>query len=183
MNLEERILLINERLSNVDNSRVTLAMELFNARRDVYWKDTKYKFFKTFCTEEVALSHSKVFVYLNVVKLSIANKFNVSDMSRIVDTIGWSRFRIGLSEIGADEIITVAQFLTRYKNLNLNSRVTYESGERKLVDFQFCLPKESAEILTNELIIRGMRVTNKSRINISSAMVKLVKELLEQEEG
>jgi hypothetical protein len=181
MNLPTRIALLRTKLSNVDNNKVALAAELYSARRDVYWKDTSYGSFKAFCVAEVALSQASVFVYLNVFRLSEANKFTAAQMSRIVDTIGWGRFRAGLTKIDSSEIITVAEFLGRYKNVNLNERVSYEKDESDLVDFPIRIPKTAAVILTNALVARGMRITNKTRANMSSAMVKVIRDLIEQD--
>lgn len=177
MELKDRILLINTCLAKVDNSKVTLAMELFKARRDVYWKDTPYVYFGTFCKEEVALSSSSIFKYLSAMQLAERNKFSVEQMALIVNTIGWCRFAAGLTKIAAEEIISVAVFIDRYKAINLDKRVTYEESESKLVSFNFAIPQKAADDLTAALLTRGMRVTNKSRTNMSAAMVKLIKDL------
>ena len=68
-------------------------------------------------------------------------------------------------------------FIKKFKHLNLNERVKYEDKESELVDFSFSLPKEAADALTAELLTHGMRITNKSRSNMSSAMVEIIKTL------
>jgi len=45
------------------------------------------------------------------------------------------------------------------------------------VPFSFNLPAETAARLTDELIVRGMRVSKKNRTNASSAMEKLMKDV------
>ena len=175
MNLLTATTNINTNLQNVDNSKAKLANALFDARKEVFWKETPYKYFKTFCEKEVALSHSAIFIYLKTAELSKKAKFSVQDMQLITVAIGWNRLRIGLTKLTT--YVTPAEFIELYKNLNLNDRVVYEDKNTRLVNFNFNIPKEYADILTEELLVRGMRISNKSRTNMSAAVVSLIKEL------
>lgn len=180
MELKTRIANINNHLDTVSNSKVKLAFELLDTKRDTFWKDTKYKTWNRFCAEEVALAQSTVYVYLNAANLAEKNSFPKEVASLVVNTIGWERFRIGLTKIGDDEIITPAEFIKRYVKLNLNERVTYEEPDTDLVNFTFNIPDAAASILEGALLSRGMRVTNKSRTNVSSAMSKLIDDLIRE---
>lgn len=177
MNLATRLININSKLEDISNNKVALAFDLLNTKRHTYWKDTPYDSWRAFCDTNIALSQASIYVYIKTADLAEKNKFTDSSSSLIVQTIGWERFRIGLTKIGSDEIITGAEFIKRYKYLNLNERVTYNESESSLVNFNFSVPKDIAEILTNELVSRGMRITNKSRTNMSSAMGKLVNDI------
>lgn len=179
MELAERLNGINESLGTVGEGKVDLAIRLLETKTAVYWKDTYYGSWKSFCSTEIALSNSAIYVYLNTAKLAQRNKFRLPDMKHIVDAIGWERFRIGLTKIVETEPVNVVTFIKKFKNLNLNERVVYEDSESKLVNFNFSIPKSAADILTNELLIRGMKITNKSRVNMSSAMVRVVRDLIE----
>jgi hypothetical protein len=179
MNVQTRIENIKSSLENISNNKVFLAFELLATKRETNWKETQYVRWSTFCDMEVALSQASVYVYLKTAQLAENNKFGRKTSSHIVNTIGWDRFRIGLTKIDQAELITAAQFIERYKNLNLNERVTYEKDEGSLVNFNFNIPADVADMLTNELVARGMRITNKSRSNSSAALVKLIKELQE----
>ena len=180
MNLPERITLINDHLTGVSNNKVKLAFELFYTKNSEKWSSTSWMSWKEFCNMNVALSTSAVYAYTKTAELAKRNKFSEVNSTYIVNTIGWERFRLGLSKIDAAEIITAATFIERYKNLNLNERVTHEEGESDLVNFSFNVPADTADILNGILTTHGMRTTNKSRSEMSSAMIKLVK-FMEQE--
>tara|TARA_R110000744_G_scaffold170264_2_gene288403 strand:- start:8645 stop:9184 length:540 start_codon:yes stop_codon:yes gene_type:complete len=178
MNLSERLNKINNSLGTVGEGKVDLATMLLETKVSEHWPSTTYKSWKNFCSTEVALSHSAIYVYLNTAQLAKDNNFRITDMKYIVQAIGWSRLRIGLSKLVKSEPVNVITFIKMFKDLNLNQRVTYEDSDSSLVNFTFSIPQKYADTLTNELLVRGMRMTNKSRSNMSSAMVKLVKELL-----
>lgn len=177
MNLKERLNSINKSLGTVGENKVDLAVMLLETKSSEYWPDTEYKNWKGFCSKEIALSHSSIYVYLNTAKLAQNNNFRITDMKYIVAAIGWERFRIGLAKLTESEPVNVVMFIKKFKNLNLNERVTYEENDSKLVNFSFSIPQEAADDLTAELLARGMRMTNKSRTNASAAMVKLIKDL------
>ena len=179
MNLSTRITSISNSLGTVGENKVDLALMLLETKSSEYWKETDYGSWKGFCEKEVALSHSSIYVYLKTAKLAKDTKFYVSDMKHVVAAIGWERFRVGLSKLGKGEVVNVVKFIKRFKDINLNERIIYEEHDSKLVHFSFSIPESVAEDLTNELVARGMRITNKSRTNASAALVKLVKEFVE----
>ncbi len=174
MKLPERITLIKDYLATVSNSKASLAFQLLHTKRSEKWSSTTWLSWKNFCNMNVALSTSAVYAYVKTAELAERNKFTEVGSIYIVDTIGWERFRLGLSKIDVAETITVATFIERYKNLNLNERITHEEGESELVNFSFNVPAETADILNGLLTTHGMRTTNKSRSEMSSAMIKLV---------
>ncbi len=180
MKLPERITLIKDHLASISNNKVKLAFELLYTKRSEKWSTTTWMSWKNFCSMNVALSHAAIYVYLKTAELAQRNKFTELQSAYIVNTIGWERFRIGLTKIDATEIITTATFIERYKNLNLNERVVHEEGESELVNFSFNVPEETANKLNAILTTHGMRTTNKSRSEMSSALVKLV-DYMEQE--
>lgn len=182
MTLTERLNNINKSLGTVGENKVDLSTMLLETRASECWAETSYGSWKAFCSKEVALSYSAVYVYLRTAKLARDNNFRITDMKYIVDSIGWERFRIGLSKLDPSDQVNVITFIKKFKDLNLNERVTYgaDEEEKKMVTFSFHIPQSVAETLTDELVIRGMRITNKSRTNASAAMVKLVKDLTEQ---
>ena len=181
MNLKQRLVNINKTLGTVSENKVDLAVILLETKASEYWKDTSYGGWQAFCSAEVALSYASVFVYVKTAELAKANKFRLADMKHIVAAIGWSRFRVGMTKIDPSQPVNVVKFIKLFKNLNLNERVTYGKNEeeKKMVDFKFSIPQATADLLTRELVIRGMRITNKSRTNASSAMTRLVNELVE----
>jgi len=180
MNLPERITLIKRHLELVSNSKASLAFELLYTKRSEKWSSTTWLSWKEFCNMNVALSTSAVYAYTKAAELALRNKFNEVQSVYIVNTIGWERFRLGLAKIDAAEIINAATFIERYKDLNLNERVTHEEGDSELVNFSFNVPAKTAEVLEGILISHGMRITNKSRSEMSTAMIKLV-EYMEHE--
>ena len=181
MNLSERLISINKSLGTVGENKVDLATMLLETKASVYWNDSLYGSWRNFCDNEIALSQASIYVYLKTASLAKANSFRIPDMKHIVDAIGGERFRIGLTKIVESEPVNVVKFIKKFKHLNLNERVTYADGESALVNFTFSIPQEAADDLTNELLSRGMRMTNKSRTNASSAMVKMVKDLIAKE--
>ena len=174
MNLPERITLIKNHLETISNSKVQLAFELLYTKRSEKWSSTTWMSWKNFCNMNVALSTASVYVYTKTAELAQRNKFSEVQSDMIVGVVGWERFRLGLSKIDATEIITSAIFIERYKDLNLNERITHEEGESELVNFSFNVPVDTADILNGILTTHGMRTTNKSRSEMSSAMIKLV---------
>ena len=101
-------------------------------------------------------------------------------MKHIVDTIGWERLRLGLAKTTPEEPVNVIMFIKKFKDLNLNERITYGEDESDFVNFSFSLPPKIADEFTTALLSHGMRMTNKSRTNMSSAMTKIIKELAEE---
>jgi hypothetical protein len=180
MKLPERITLIKTHLSTISNSKVKLAFELLNTKLSERWSTTSWLSWKNFCNMNVALSTSAVYVYTKTAELAKRNKFGEVNSTYIVDIIGWERFRLGLAKIDPTEIITADTFIQRYKNLNLNERITHEEGDSELVNFSFNVPKNTADKLNAMLTTHGMRTTNKSRAEMSTAMIKLV-DYIEQE--
>lgn len=180
MNLTEKLDMIKEYLRTISNDKVALAITLLNTKRTTNWKETPYLSFREFADKHIALSQASIYVYLKTAQLAEQNDFTNADSVNIVNAIGWERFKVGLTKIPDNEKLTVEQFIERYKNVNLNERVTYGKDETDLVDFKFLLPKNTAEILTNALLVRGMRITNKKRDNLSAAMAKLVNDLIKE---
>lgn len=181
MNLTERTKNITTYLSSIDGCKVTLANELLATKISVTWRSTIYDTWKNYCDECVSLSQSSIYVYLKTAELAYSNAFTDVDMKIIVAAIGWERFKIGLTKIAKDETVNRNVFIERYKDINLNERVTYKGSDSELESFSFRLPQDAADTLTNALLARGMRLTNSSRSNLSSAMVKLIADLVEDE--
>lgn len=103
-------------------------------------------------------------------------------MRYIVKAIGWERFKLGLSLNDKDESVGKELFIERYKDIDLNARTKFKEANNELESFAFHLPKDAADTLTNALRMRGMRETNSSRSNLSAAMVKLIADLLEEDD-
>lgn len=178
MNIPTRIENIKTHLLHISKNKVGLAFELLKTKRSESWASTSWMSWKGFCSTNVALSMASVYVYTKTAEMVESNKFTETQANHIVQTIGWERFRLGLTKIGDDEIISGATFIGRYKNLNLNERITYDdSKDSGLVNFSFNLPADVADLLNAELVTYGMRTTNRSRSNMSAAMIKLVKEI------
>jgi hypothetical protein len=175
MKLPESINIIAHYLDRSDMIKPRLAVELWKTKNDYYWPETKYSTWRKFCSDEVALSQSSIYRYLNTVTLMNKFDYDLIQVLNIVKVIGWSRFQLGITKITAK--LTVNKFISTYKDLNLNERVKFEANYSKLVHFTFAIPEQDAETLTNELIIRGMRVHKHNRINASAAMVALIKEM------
>lgn len=180
MKLSERLSKINKSLNTVGEGKVDLAIMLYEIKASEYWPETKYGSWKNFCNTEVALSQSAILVYLKTVKLAKNNNFRITDMKHITNVIGWERLRIGLSKTVQSEPVNVVMFIKKYKNLNLNERVTYAKGEGDLVNFSFNVPESTAVVFNAILTTHGMRTTNKTRSEMSTAMIKLV-DYMEQE--
>ncbi len=180
MDLKARLSSINESLDTTGKSKVDLALMLLDTKAAVNWKDTKYGTWKEFCNAEIALSQASIYVYLRTAKAALDNNFYKPDMKHVVASIGWQRFRIGLTKIDKSEPVNVIAFIKKFKDLNLNERVTYGDSEDDLVNFTFSLPQSVADDFTNELLAKGMRITNKSRTGMSSAMTKIINDLKDE---
>lgn len=180
MYLPQRIENIKSHLDGVSRSKTKLAFALLNTKRSENWGSTTYISWKGFCNMNVALSTASVYVYVKTAEMAENNKFTPTASDYIVQTIGWERFRLGLTKIGESEVITAAKFIERYKHLNLNERITYEESESNLENFTFNVPSDTADKLNSLLTTYGMRTTNRSRTNMSSALIKLVESLKEE---
>jgi len=181
MNLETKINNIKNYLLNIGKSKIKLAIGILILKRSEYWRSTRYGSWRKFCDEHIALSQSSIYRYIKTAELAEDNKFTSTNLWEVVQAIGWSKVQLGLTKIGKDELITTEEFIKRYKDINLNERVTYSEDNHSLIGFTFNLPEATASILTKELLVRGMRITNNSRSNMSAAMVTLVKDLMEEE--
>lgn len=168
---------INKSLRESSSKKVQLALDLLYAKNSTDWKLSSYGSWRAFCAREVALSQASIYVYLNTARLAEDKKLSKTVMVNIVKLIGWDRFRIGLSKLDSDEKVVFSEFVERFKDLNLNQRVTYNEDQKDTVRFTFDLPKKVADSLTEELLLKGMRITNKSRSNMSSAMAKIVEDI------
>lgn len=178
MSLLTRIENIANFLGKIDSRKVELANELSDTKTSTYWPKTPYGSWNEFCHQRVALSSSSIYVYVRTAALAKDNGFSTLQMKVLVASVGWERFKLGLTKIGVDETIKCDEFIKRYHDLNLNERITFEDEESDLVTLAFQLPQETADALCNALLMHGMRVTNKTRTNLSDAMVKLVAEML-----
>lgn len=167
-------------VSLVDDKRVELAEYLHTVRNSECWKNTYYGSWKNYCIHHVNMSFSSINLYVRTIKLAKEHKYNSSSVNLIVSNIGWSRLVMGLTKLGEDEFITEEEFIARYKNLNLNERVTHKGEDSEMVNFNFNISKKHAEILEVALVAKGMRISNKSRTNMSSSMEKIVDELEEK---
>jgi hypothetical protein len=154
--------------NRTDSSKVHLA---------VNWKKTPYKNWSNFCKAKVPLSESAIYGYLKTAELIIKYHYFINDCVLISKEIGWCRFQAGLTKITTH--ISPYEFISTFKDIDLNERVKFESETSDLVKFSFSIPKEHAEILTAELIANGMRETNRSRTNSSAAMVKIINKFVE----
>ncbi len=179
MNLTEKLNLINSYLGSVDTNKVKLAIQLLDTKASEYWKETTYGSWKNFCSKEISLSLSAIYVYTKTIEIAKSIKFTADDMENIVGHIGWGKFRIGVTKVDRENPLSVKNFIEKFKNLNLNEVVKFEDNASNLVEFSFKLPVDVADILTEKLLIRGMRLYNKNRANASAALVKLIKELPE----
>ena len=175
MNVITAVENINLFLGPMDMRKPRLAMALYHAKRGINWRDTTYGSWRGFCSAEIGLSHSSIYQYIKTAEIMLKYTYTLNDSLNIVKSIGWSRFRLGLTKI--DDYVDIANFIDTYKYINLNERVKFEENDTELVNFSFSIPAHDAEVLTNELIVRGMRVHKHNRMNASAAMVTLVKEL------
>ncbi len=175
MSVENHFTRISSYLSTIDLGKPRLAKALLNAKIDINWKETEYGSWRGFCNVKLNLSYSSIYRYVRIAQTAEKLGYTLNDMLNIVVGIGWSRFYLGLMD--CQEFLFIDEFIEKYKDLNLNKRVTYESKDSDLVPFSFNLPAETAARLTDELIVRGMRVSKKNRTNASSAMEKLMKDV------
>jgi len=175
MSVENHITRISSHLGTIDLGKPRLAQALLKARNEVNWKETDYGSWRGFCNVKVKMSYSSIYRYVRVAEMAEKLDYTLDDMRHIVIVIGWSRFYLGLMD--CQKFLYVNEFIDKYKDLNLNKRVTYESKETDLVTFSFALPAEAAARLTDELIIRGMRVSKQNRTNASAAMEQLMKDV------
>jgi len=176
MNVSNAITHITKNLKAVDSKKTSLALELYEAKNSIKWKKTIYGNWVSFCNKEVNLAQSSIYSYLKTAQLIKKYSYSLEDANTVVDQIGWSRLQIGLTKLSSK--MTVLRFIEKFKHINLNERITYEKDSSELIDFSFKLTEDVALLLTNDLLTRGMRITNKSRTNASSAMASLVNELL-----
>ena len=175
MNVSTSTVRVKEYLNSVDMSKPLLAFELHALKTNVYWKGTEYESWRGYCNVEVALSQASIYQYVRTAQLSIKYNYSLDDLLIITRSIGWSRLQLGLTKL--DEVISVPAFILRFKELNLNERIVFEKDSSTLVSFSFSLPKAYGELLTQELVARGMRVDKSNRINASAAMIKLVQDV------
>lgn len=182
MSLLKRIESIKTHLGDIDGCRAALANELLYTKTVTFWKNTMYGSWNKFCSECIGLSRSSIYVYLKTAELSETHEFSLADMQHIIKSIGWERFKIGLTKTDDSQTVSRALFIEWYHDVNLNERVVYEESESELVPFSFHIPQDAADTLNNALMVRGMRFTNKTRSNLSSAMVKLINDLVEEED-
>jgi hypothetical protein len=180
MSLLESTKKIAKFIKNSDQSKPELALELWNTRNNHKWKNSQYGSWRSYCDYNVAMSSTAIYQYLYTAKLIKKFTYSLSEVNTIVAAIGWSRFQLGISKITV--YLTVEEFVLAYKNINLNQRVTFEKDKSELVSFTFSMSKNDADILTDELIVRGMRLHKQNRINASAAMIKLIKEISEKSE-
>lgn len=179
MNLCDTTKYLKISLGNVDSAKPELAKVLWNTKHNFCWKETKYGTWRKFCNLEVALSQTTIYKYLKTAEL--INKFNYSYLFvfHIVSSIGWARFQLGITKI--ESYLPVDKFIQKFKHLNLNEKVVFEESDSELIPFSFSLPAHSAELLTNELVVRGMRINKHNRTNASAAMIKLLRDIQKSE--
>ena len=175
MSVENHITRISSYLGTIDLGKPRLAQSLLRAKTEINWKETEYGSWRGFCNVKVKMSYSSIYRYVRIAELAEKLGYTLNDMFNIVMVIGWSRFYIGL--VRCQDFLYIDQFVARYKDINLNERVTYETKETDLVTFSFALPANAAARLTDELIIRGMRVSKQNRTNASAAMEQLMKDV------
>jgi len=176
-NAQAYLVRIKDFLKTSEMTKPRLAVELANAKQRVDWRSTDYRFWSTFCREEVPLTLATIYNYVNTGLLIEKHGYPITQVMQIIDVIGWARFCAGI--VLLESYIPVVEFIERFKDINLNQKVKMGETESDLVTFSFNIPAESAELLTNELIARGMRTTGCSRVNASAALCKLVKEVSE----
>ncbi|WAK44680.1 hypothetical protein vBAmePPT11V19_00054 [Alteromonas phage vB_AmeP_PT11-V19] len=158
-----------------DTEKLRLAMLLDEANQEIDWKATNYGTWRKFCKECVPLPYTEIYRLIAAVRKS-SPWFNSVELSYVVKAIGWTRFEIGTQHCSKTEV-AVSDFVAWYKDVNVDERVTAAKPDDGLISFNFQLGKAEAEILTTLLLERGMRISNSSRVNASSAMAKLVDEV------
>ena len=168
---------LNTWVLKTDTCKLLLAVAIYDCSVLVDWKNTPYKSYSDFCKKEVSLSQASIYRYLKTAKLIAKYQYSLHQARVILDDIGWCRLQIGLATI--EKRITPISFIERFKNIDLNARAKFEDDPSDLVKFSFSLPKKHAEMLTAELIFRGMRETNKSRTNSSAALIKIIDKFVE----
>jgi hypothetical protein len=168
---------LNTWVLKTDTCKLLLAVAIYDCSVLVDWKNTQYKSYADFCKKEVSLSQASIYRYLKTAKLLSKYDYTVNQARYIVNGIGWCRLQIGLTKI--TERLDVFSFCNKFRDIDLNARVKFEDDPSELVKFSFSLPKEHAELLTAELISKGMRETNKSRTNSSAAMIKIIDQFVE----
>lgn len=166
---------INYQIIKIDRNKPALAAALYQVKNKFIWPETEFKSWRGFCNTKIELSYSTIYRYIKTAELFNKLNYSVIEVNYLVSSIGWSRFQLGLTYL--DENITVADFIDRFRDLNLNERVVFGESESNLVQFSFALPEHTAEKLTDELLLRGMRLNNKTRCNASNAMVKLIRDI------
>jgi len=174
MELKQKTNKLKLLVSLADSRRTELAEYLYTVRGSESWKNTEYGSWKNYCIHNVSMSLSSIKLYVRTIKLAKEHDYGSSSVNLIVSAIGWSRLVLGLTKLGEDEFISEQEFINRYKDLNLNERVTHKGEDSELVNFNFNISKKHAEILEIALVAQGMRISDKSRTNMSSAMEKVV---------
>lgn len=180
MNLPESTKKIAKYLKSSDKSKPNLALELWETKNSHRWKNTRYGSWRNYCDNNVALSQASIYKYMYTGKMINRFGYELSTINKIVTAIGWARFQLGITKINVH--LTAEKFIFSFKDLNLNERVEFEKDQSDLVNFTFSVPKADADILTDELVVRGMRIHKHNRINISAAMIKLIREISEKSE-
>ena len=175
MHLIKRTKVIRQHLIQIENHKFDLAFMLYDTKLTTNWRSTQYGSWINYCNQEIPLAQSTIYKYLNTAKLAKEFNYCHSEVGTIVHAIGWARFQLGLTKL--TRRILPKTFIKRFNDLNLNERVTYSESDSDLVNFSFQLPEDVATSLTGMLLARGMRINNKSRVNASHAMCKLVDEM------
>ncbi len=177
MNVEQTSILLKGLISTIDTTKPMLAIELYYAKKNIIWQDTEYGNWVGYCNVEIPLSQTTIYKYLKTGELITKYEYSLDAIGEMVKAIGWARTQLGLTKI--DSHMPVDVFITMFKDVNLNQRVTYDtSTDSHLTQFSFELPEHAASILTGELMARGMRDSNGYRTNASEAMRLLIKDLM-----
>lgn len=169
---------IDRLMERIDLTKPRLAHFLLETKNGIYWRETEYLTWSGFCEKNVALSTSSIYKYLKTAELMNHYNYSMIECLDIIEDIGWARFQLGLTKL--EKRISVKKFIKRFHDANLNERIVYQEHDTELVEFSFQIPDQYAQLLTNELIVRGMRVQNHNRTNASAAMVQLIKDVLEE---
>ncbi len=170
--------LVQQALMGVDVAKPKLGHVLLTAQEEVDWSITNYGTWRAFCKACIGMPYTEVYKMISTMKKARKIKIHKQEALRIVESIGWTRFEMGVQR--ETEILTVMDFIEKYRYLNVDETPRRTKPEDDVKLFNFQLDRSTAEGLTALLLERGMRIGNSSRINASAAMAKLVADVMKE---
>lgn len=169
--LQQVIQQVSRSLQNLDLNRIQVAKDLYWAQEVIVWKLTEYRSFARFVEVELKLCRYLAYRYAGVGRL--INNFKYSDVecNKIVQSIGWTRFKKGLHS--QTRKLKPSSFILKYKNLPFHS-ANHKQAEDGDMFFPLGLPNEQGCKFTAKLMEYGMTESHGKRRGLRDAMISFI---------